>query len=516
MKKFILAVILSVFLFFTSGVLAADTLDCNESLIDATKGRELVNDWGKTGESGAQYTVDNSRKNIEKTNGSSCVLMRTWEAFGSIVSIQEVKMSYFANADDAMSGLSQLRGSEPGIFRVKSSGDTFYSGYIYKEGVYKQVLDNGVMGYEVDGPLYGRTVSVVGNCLIQAKDQLNSKYVYKNSKEYEDTWGEPPRQISENFADGLSRDKAVQAFCGSGKGGGFFGFFQKPQTPKSNQSDEVQPAAQKSRPDSKGYTPVFIQEWFKLVAAGIGVKMIDFEEKHSVPELSEKEKAEVQEIKDKSKISKEKLTESLALINQFRKEYEAIKNAKYFADPYGIEYREPGSSEFKPLTKGYGMSNGGAVRTNRLTYIQTPNAVIELQPIEWSAPTAEVEFIDDNPVLKSGMMRIKDIKGEDGKWLEVKTPIAQIKPVGTEFAVAHDGKQNKDYIIVYEGQVEVRPLSGGKSTIVSATDDEPGIMVIIAKFSTAKFVTTGIVLALVIGSIVFLLKRKSKTSRKRR
>ena len=249
MKKFILPILFTAAVFIIpltmqNTVFAAETLDCNKALVESTKGRTLSSDWSNPGVPGSVYAVNNPKKEIEKTNEDACILKRTWSAFGSITHIHEVKMTYFSTGKDAVSGMAKLRSSEPSEFTIKSSSDKGYSGSIYREGVYQQVLDGGIMGYKGTGPIYSRTVSVVGNCLVQALSQLNSEYVYANKTEYESTFVEPYLRDTEGFTDGMSKQRQVLAFCGSGKSGdegGLFGFFQKPQQPQPDKSNQSKP-----------------------------------------------------------------------------------------------------------------------------------------------------------------------------------------------------------------------------------------------------------------------------------
>lgn len=99
--------------------------------------------------------------------------------------------------------------------------------------------------------------------------------------------------------------------------------------------------------------------------------------------------------------------------------------------------------------------------------------------------------------------------GVDAGWLGVTVS-------RTHFWVLKDNKEKLAIVGVYEGEVEVT-TKDGKTIKVTPDGDKPGVVVVTQKLSVAKLALAGLVLAAVIGGVVFFLKRNvlSKKIKKR-
>ncbi|MBI2338406.1 hypothetical protein HYU95_04450 [Candidatus Daviesbacteria bacterium] len=277
------------------------------------------------------------------------------------------------------------------------------------------------------------------------------------------------------------------------------------QDAMDNQTSKSTEVSQKPQEQIGSGLPVMIGEWFEFASIGIAFNTIDLSQ--SEEHLSEEEKKELEVIKSDAKLAKEEAREQLSKTNQFRQEYEALKNAKFWVSPGdGVMYKEPGSREFKPLSESQIISNGGILQTNHLTIIRTPTALIELEPWTYNKP-AIVEFQNDTLILKSGRMTIVEEKGPDGQSLRLKTPKVEINLTGTQVAVAYDGDKDKSYVLVYEGQIELK-TNDGKTQTVYPDGDKPGIVVISQKLSPTKLLISGAVVVGLIIAVFWFLKTK--------
>ncbi|MBI2593479.1 FecR domain-containing protein [Candidatus Daviesbacteria bacterium] len=524
----ILPTVLLFFFVFASNVFATERLDCNKALIESTKGRTLSSDWSNPGVPGSVYAVNNIKEKIEKTNEGACILKRTWNVNGSITHFQEVKMTYYSNGKDAADGMSQIRSSESGDFTVKSSTDKRYSGSIYRDGVYQQVLDGGIMGYKGNGPLYSRTVDVVGNCLVQAISQLNTDYVYADKAEYESTFVEPFLRDTEGFADGMSKHQEVLAFCGSGKSGGeggLFGLFQKPQQPQSDRADQAKPTElekSSSKDQTKGGPlPVFVGEWFKAISGALEANLVLDDVAIIVwtgrtPEQLAKTERQISFIEslDEDFVWRRTGTDIDDIISKIEHEpglandfIGKLKDDVEFKPPQIIKEQRQQAYEF---LKDVEIDENG-----KPVLIQMPQGTMRLSPS--SRQKAILKYKGNTPVLESGQLEVlEETKGENPT--KIETPTAEIFVIGTNFLVSVNGKSKDSAILVYEGQVEVK-TKDGKKAIVSPDGNQPGVVFILRESSPVKLALIGLLLAAVFGGIIFLLKIKftsKELSKKRR
>lgn len=257
------------------------------------------------------------------------------------------------------------------------------------------------------------------------------------------------------------------------------------------------------------WPPVFISDWFKYVAAALELSTLHMSKKGE--QFSERDRKWLAEIKKDSKMGKEEIREQITRWNEYKKEKEAWENATFHAlITEGVEYREPGSSEFTTLTTKHIISNGGILQTNKPIYIRTNTALFWLKPYsEWRPEPGIVEFQNGTVILKQGMLTVEEEKRPDGKFIRLKTPRLEIIPRGTQVAVVYDNKSDKSVIIVHEGEARVI-VENGQTATISPSGDEPGVVIVSQKISVMKLVPLGLILIAAIGGIVIFLRRKKK------
>lgn len=446
------------------------SLDCNSALLETTRGKKLIQDWGNPGVPGSVYAVRNTKKDIEKTNEDSCILQRTWNTEGVVSFRQDVQMTYFSNPNKAVSGMRALQSSEPALFTILSSSDTRYSGSIYKQGVYQEVL-NGAMGYKVEGPLYSRTVIATGNCLIQAKSEFYGTFVYADSNEYKTTWVEPQRAETEGFVDGLSNHAAVRSFCG---GKGALKSSPTPQPPGITQAPSGSPIN-------------LIDTWIQDTFGALDIQTISHPSERK-PVISEK-------IEPPKSITPE-YTNFVGIINR-----QGDNRAQVLL---------PGATEFTEL--GMGDVPPGSIiksRDDQVVIFPEPKGgivVVESDseftvPQEQQKPSIEVQ---------KGTIEVKVEKSppeQQAQPHEVHTEFMDLVVIGTHFWVSHEpGKQTT--VGVYEGTVQVTPRGSKTATPVSPNGNKPGVIVVSQKISPIKFAVVGLLAVGIIAAVLWVFRKK--------
>ncbi len=125
------------------------------------------------------------------------------------------------------------------------------------------------------------------------------------------------------------------------------------------------------------------------------------------------------------------------------------------------------------------------------------------EPIEVDGVTSRVAE------LTEGEVEVKIINdrqtenqfGVDAGWLGVTVS-------RTHFWVSKDPDKDVIVVGVYEGEVEVK-TKDGKTVSVKPDGDQPGVVVISQKLSPVKLGILGLVIAGIIGNIIWFVKRKS-------
>lgn len=144
---------------------------------------------------------------------------------------------------------------------------------------------------------------------------------------------------------------------------------------------------------------------------------------------------------------------------------------------------------------------------NALVAIEESNGAISPLILLGEMEVAYENPVDENTQKPADWEKIKFV---------VKTPNASVTVSRTHYLVRFDEKENKTTVAVREGQVEVKSTDG---KVVSITPDggQPGVVVVTQKLSPVKLAVAGAVLAVVVGGIIWFLKKKIavKSSNKR-
>lgn len=166
------------------------------------------------------------------------------------------------------------------------------------------------------------------------------------------------------------------------------------------------------------------------------------------------------------------------------------------AEPTDFWVRGVGKVQLRPGPSG-----------NALVAIEEINGVISPLLL-----LGEMEVAYSKPVVESTQ---KLVDWEQIKFV-VRTPNSSVTVSRTHYLVKYDEKENKTTVTVYEGQVEVKP-AGGKAISITPNGDKPGVVVVSQKLSLVKLAAVGAVLAVVVGGIIWFLKKKTlvKSSKKR-
>ena len=105
----------------------------------------------------------------------------------------------------------------------------------------------------------------------------------------------------------------------------------------------------------------------------------------------------------------------------------------------------------------------------------------------------EVKVINANPTKNKVSVEVDDF--------------FDIFVIQTHFRVEYDPDKKLAQVDVYEGEVEVK-TKDGNVTKIKPNGDKPGVVVITKELSFVKLTFVGVVLAAIVGSIIFFLKRK--------
>lgn len=119
--------------------------------------------------------------------------------------------------------------------------------------------------------------------------------------------------------------------------------------------------------------------------------------------------------------------------------------------------------------------------------------------------------------LDSGEIEVKiDNTDPDRKFDVVTEILLGVSAKYTHFWVSHDVNKRQSTVGVYEGEVEVKARDG-KTVSIKPDGDKPGVVVVSKKLSATKLALVGLVLAAIVGGIVWLFKKKTpvKSSKKR-
>lgn len=163
----------------------------------------------------------------------------------------------------------------------------------------------------------------------------------------------------------------------------------------------------------------------------------------------------------------------------------------------------------------------GTSDTKRYSWDENSGVVVksnDWEKIKFREPVAVEGFTSHTVELGEGEMEVKvrnskpteNQFGVDAGWLGVTVS-------RTHFRVLNDRANKSVAVGVYEGEVKITTKDGQGITVVPDGDPstgsgqgKPGVVVVSRKLSVAKLAIVGVVLAAIVGGIVWFIKRKKK------
>ena len=112
-------------------------------------------------------------------------------------------------------------------------------------------------------------------------------------------------------------------------------------------------------------------------------------------------------------------------------------------------------------------------------------------------------------LLKEGEVevKVKNDKPLENRFQVKAADFLDAVSVETHYLVGYNSETKRGSVIVYEGKVEVKARDG-KVITVEPKDGKPGVTVITRKISVTKLTMVGLAALVIIGGIVWLVKRK--------
>lgn len=180
-----------------------------------------------------------------------------------------------------------------------------------------------------------------------------------------------------------------------------------------------------------------------------------------------------------------------------------------------------GGEEYKPFDSSTKVEPGSYIKTETpVDFWVRGVGLVQLRPGSSGSGMFAVEEINGkiSPFLLLGEMEIKygTPKEEETQkpidWEQVKfkvrTPNSSVTVSRTHYLVRYDEKENETTVAVLEGEVEVKP-NVGKPVKVVPKDGEPGVLVVSRRLSVFKLAIGGVILAVIVSGIVWLIKKKT-------
>lgn len=194
--------------------------------------------------------------------------------------------------------------------------------------------------------------------------------------------------------------------------------------------------------------------------------------------------------------------------------------ADYLKGDADIKY--PGTDEWVPLKTGDIIPPGSTLFTGMdatLVLSLQDKGVFQMLPFTEIVVSEEtVKGASHTDIkLNTGDIEVSVEGGVYTGTLQVQTPSVVAGVRGTHFWVSYDKDKRLSVAGVYEGKVEVTSRGSDKSVTISPDGDKPGVVMVTQKLSITKLVITGLVLLVILGGIIWFIKRKtSKKSFKNR
>ncbi|MBI2074616.1 MAG: hypothetical protein HYT83_02125 [Candidatus Levybacteria bacterium] len=158
----------------------------------------------------------------------------------------------------------------------------------------------------------------------------------------------------------------------------------------------------------------------------------------------------------------------------------------------------PGSSEFIKIDKArlWDFPLGSTIKAidEPVKLFSSDGTVIII------TPGSEATLPETGPInILNGTV---ELEGQH----DASTEFIDLFIIGTHYWITHE--PTKETIVgVYQGQVKVK-TKDGKVMTVEPQDGKPGVVVVAQKLSLAKLAMFGLVLAVAIGTVVLILKKK--------
>lgn len=140
------------------------------------------------------------------------------------------------------------------------------------------------------------------------------------------------------------------------------------------------------------------------------------------------------------------------------------------------------------------------------------SAIINVSPnaeIKFEKPVQDKETQDLKRMVKlnKGELEVKVKNANSKNKFGVQTDFLDLYVIGTHFWISHDEDKNYTLVGVYDGEVQIE-TKDGKTTTITPNRDKPGIFIITQEFSIIKLALAGLIMIIVIGSVIFFIKRK--------
>lgn len=330
-------------------------------------------------------------------------------------------------------------------------------------------------------------------------------------------------------------------------------FAEKPETEKqegNTQPDQTQSEEKENLViKALGGFPVLIGEWFNAVSTGWGLKEFFYQNELFADEVlfgrdrreiaGEKEAAQKKDNLQFQQSRKEILDkQGLADLDEVFNRIPVIKDepppdyktGEWQQDsPFRldilngqVQIKLPGQNQWSDLKQGDRIPSGStiftgmdsttvlSIRGKGVVQVESFTEItINEKGLEEAAEAGQT-FTDID--LKTGEIEVNIESGVfTAPILQVNTPSVVAGVRGTHFWVNYNKDKRISTVGVYEGEVEVTAKGSDQTTLVSPNGDKPGVVVVSQKLSTVKLLIAGAVAVIIIGGIVFFLKKRGKS-----
>lgn len=450
-----------------------------------------------------------TKQTIAKKDGDFCDVARIQTFEGKPNYENYLRITYFANKDDAKKKLQSIKGSGSGkIYTIRSDELNYLSaGYA---DIKTLTNDEGEIHYEIVPPSFMQAALVVGNCLYEHNDldvysrevykDLQNQFVKKQAKTlYNDVVAQGEQKTQSEFgfsvhrseADTLFKDTEFKNFCGGSVRVSEFTEGAEDdslKTPNNGQSGQTNPSEAKS-PKQDFITAINVYfEDTEISLSPVNVTPLSLE-----PSISTDAKGDRWDF-----------------LPGFIP-YESVWKENVMITGGTIHVLLPEKIEKIKLNKNEGVPSGSVISATEPTRLLMNNG--NKQALIVARPNKDSQVVLKAPKDQNERLFLEDgeveivVEPELGLIFGVETPNGLATVVHTHFLVRYDKKDNQTTVAVYEGKVEFK-TKDGKTVSISPNGDKPGVVVVSQKLSPIKLVIVGLVLIAIVGGAVLFLKRK--------